>query len=1589
MKSKMKLIKALSAFIGVIALIASQDNCGGQVTNNFSCTVVPGPVSGIPGAPGGGGTGWFPDDRFGAIGGGPEPYNCLSWWMRRHQGNSLDSALQTANSEWIGGGPYGSGDYRGYWIESVFRPSDYGVSGSANLLIFADNNTSMAATASLLTNIGATVTSVGTNPNTVASKTGYPSSGPGTPFTVTINSSYLIGFCHVEDYSSAGISNNDRTIYSFDNGVHWAKGPWVNYGGGSVVTTLDGSGKYSPSGTLALVNVSSNKLFYTTDLQTAATNKVQVSITGPGAVSSGGLIYNRYLQQWVSFYSTSDAWPQVNAGVVASGDLLNFYKTLPYGGFLYGYSALGKVGSQSGKYPTILGGYPSSAPSGKSLNMESGQTAWLYNNSGGLAGRAISFIKVAQQDLTWNGSLNSYLSNAGNWSVSPGFTGSFSDFNDEVNSLTFGGAGGTLTNDIAGGTIRLRGITYTASAGAYTLTGTSPLSMEAYVTTNTTTWNGTVYGITNNSNNVQEIDSPVNVRTAALYLNAVNTGTITGTTITGCALNLTGAIDLMGSGGMVVYGSGVTVLSGGINDSGYKDFSTGNSEYIASANEGRLVKAGTGTLVLSGTGSFTGRTDILGGVLQLNSGHALQNSVVSVSTGSANSLVVNTDATLGGLNGSDNLNLNGHSLTIGNNNPPNNFAINYSGVLSGAGSLVKIGNSSQSIGGANAFTGGISLQAGTLSVPGGSTSLGTGNFNFNGGNLSASGNIIINNSTSLSGNGAIFANNNTVIINGAISGSGSLVSEGSSSSPGAGTLVLNAASTFTGGITVDNLVQISTTGALGMGSLTLNGGTLQLTASVNNGNSPLNVTGTSGTIDTQTFSLNSSGAITSIAGTTLNKLGTGTFTWSGSGTYFGGDLVIAGGTLNYTTPGATTFSSGNITVSGSALTVAPSGTAAASVLFAQGAKVFTVSGSATLNLVQGATSSLTVNTGTLTLGTSALQINVPSGTSTLSSSTGVKLLTASSVSTPAGQIFSPFVAAGDPTDGDDFVTYNSTNGFSVFTGYTTHSSSYSVPGSGSTEVAKITGAASLSANSYAQALEIQGTNTLSLNSKVYTMNGTGGQAGVLLNNGTISGSGSIAFGANQGVIFVGGPSAAINSTLTGGSGVTIAGSSGTQVSLGASNSFSGGLTIDGTKVLGAEASFGVGGGSITLDGQGVLDPSANLYRNIAVNAGGGTIEVDISSVTLENQVTGTGSLHKIGSGTLVVSGSYLTTGATYVDQATVQFNNGSLDHNSGNIIIANGAMCEATEVSGYTIARNIILAGTGVSGQGALLLSGGGSLTGNITLTGDALIGTYSTGGMNLTGLITSSNSNLQFNAATAPLTISGSINLGSGNLTLSGSYGTILPSSFVCTQTGTATTTTIASGSSVEMDGEFSGTANMQVNGILSGSSGTIETPGAVTVNSGGVLIPGVQSAGLATAASVIEIDGNLNLNGGSVLQSYISDASGMSTGDLTSGNGTLLVEGTATLAGTLKLYYNSSYTPASGQTLWLILRNAADGANSKFSTIAVYPAGSGSADATYTNLPDGGTVVINGVSGTIHYTGHNSLDLTSGSNDVSITFP
>ena len=118
------------------------------------------------------------------------------------------------------------------------------------------------------------------------------------------------------------------------------------------------------------------------------------------------------------------------------------------------------------------------------------------------------------------------------------------------------------------------------------------------------------------------------------------------------------------------------------------------------------------------TNTFSGHTTIAGGTITLAAVAALLDSTLDYNGfGGTLSFGSLTTATLGGLEGSQNLALDQHprravALLVGNNNQ----STVYSGVLSGPGSLVKLGSGVLTLNGADTFTGLTTVEAGILAL---------------------------------------------------------------------------------------------------------------------------------------------------------------------------------------------------------------------------------------------------------------------------------------------------------------------------------------------------------------------------------------------------------------------------------------------------------------------------------------------------------------------------------------------------------------------------------------------------------------------------------------------------------------------------------------------------------------------------------------------------------------------------------------------------------------------------------------------------------------------------------------------------------
>ncbi|MFG1091919.1 autotransporter-associated beta strand repeat-containing protein [Salmonella enterica] len=325
------------------------------------------------------------------------------------------------------------------------------------------------------------------------------------------------------------------------------------------------------------------------------------------------------------------------------------------------------------------------------------------------------------------------------------------------------------------------------------------------------------------------------------------------------------------NGGTLVASNVEALGTGDVTDNATLELNTGGTFDNAISGSGQVVKSGDETLTLSGTNSYTGGTTISGGTLvatnveALGSGDVTDDATLELNTGgtfdnaiSGSGQVVKSGdkmLTLSGANSysggtliSDGTLVASNVEALGTGDVTNNatLALNTGGDftnnISGSGQVVKSGDDTLTLSGANSYTGGTTISGGTL-VATNVDALGTGD--------------VTNSSTLELNTGGTFDN--------AISGSGQVVKSGDE------TLTLSGSNTYTGGTLISGGTLVATNvDALGTGDVTDNA-TLELN--------------TGGTFDNV---ISGSGQVV--------KSGDDTLTLSGSNTYTGGTL-INGGTL--------------------------------------------------------------------------------------------------------------------------------------------------------------------------------------------------------------------------------------------------------------------------------------------------------------------------------------------------------------------------------------------------------------------------------------------------------------------------------------------------------------------------------------------------------------------------------------------------------------------------------------------------------------------------------------------------------------------
>jgi autotransporter-associated beta strand protein len=335
------------------------------------------------------------------------------------------------------------------------------------------------------------------------------------------------------------------------------------------------------------------------------------------------------------------------------------------------------------------------------------------------------------------------------------------------------------------------------------------------------------------------------------------------------------------------------------------------------------------------------------------------------------------------------------------------------------------------------------------------------------------------------------------------------------------------------------------------------------------------------------------------------------------------------------------------------------------------------------------------------------------------------------------------------------------------------------------------------------------------------------------------------------------------------------------------------LSTYGNRSENAAVTLNTGGALAAYNGTGTWTGTITLGGAATLNAGdaSGRPYYSGGSLTLTGPITGTGSFTKIGGNTLILSGSGSNySGATNVNAGVLQLGSATALGNTSGVTVAAGA---TVDVKGFNANKTFTIAGTGSSGQGALINTGG-DIIGNVgvTLAADATIGV--TGGRMDIGF----GRPLQGNGFTLTKVGGGYLPIRSA----ASSFGAIKVDGgtlyFETPQTGMGSVPiTVASGARVGMYYTNTINAPVTLNGgtavHLGGGATTTSTwSGPLTVNNASKLST---SGGNMTITGAISGAGGLTIEGPNVVtlagnNASFSGAVQVSTGILALGSATAL---------------------------------------------------------------------------------------------------
>ncbi len=1170
------------------------------------------------------------------------------------------------------------------------------------------------------------------------------------------------------------------------------------------------------------------------------------------------------------------------------------------------------------------------------LTLNSGNS-WSLNNNNTLTIDGTAISNAGSMNLNSVGNTSNLLINNAAVTLSGGGTVTMS--NNSNNLITGAANADTLTNQetIQGAGLigNAMALVNSGSSAVINANDSTPLTINpAGGTTNTGTLEATngaelvlKGAVTNTNGNITASGTGSSVVLGGAAVTGGTFSTSSGGTIFSESNATLNGITITSGSALQVPNNNATFIQGTITNNGALTLnSVGNGTFLELVSGQNATLAGTGVVTLSNNGNNL----ILG-------------------SSAASQILTNQETIQGSGNIGDNQMTLVNQGTINANNVANALTVQAAGT--GSGGTTNTGTLEATSGGTLTLDGTISNSGGVILASGvngttpsnvvlnGSTINGGTLTSNSGGVITGQNSAILNGLTISSGGTVNVPNNTSLLLQGAITNNGAV----NLSSAGNGTYLLISGSsvTLTGGGNVtfsdngNNFIKGASTGTeqlinketiqgpggnVGAGFLTLtNQGTIDAIASAN-GNTLVVQPGSGGATNTGLLESTGGGALELLNGTFTNTGGTIT-SGSGSSVTFSGATIV-GGTLN----GSGAFTSVNSVLNGvsnAGAVVVPNGNTSflegtinntgslqlqsvgnGTSFQAIGAAALTGGGNVTLSdnnnnfIVNSGTGSLENQNNTISgsgnIGDNSMAFtNDASGVVDATSAhgnsltinpgaagaTNLGLLEASS----GGTLYIDNVLAN--TNGTTNGVIKSLNGgLVILNGSTINGGTLTTTGTGS-----ITAQNSALLNGLANTVTLTSGSVLNVNN-----NTTALLQGTIANNGTLNlnsaGNGTY-LSLNTGQ----------NATLTG-SGVVNLSNNGNNF-IEASTA---GTTLTNQETI--QGSGNIGNGNMNLVNQGTID--ANQSTALVINTSSTATNSNLLEATnggtliLQTGMTNTGATISAGagSGVQVNGAAAVVTGGTLNGSGTFTVNGGSLNGltNASTVVVSNSnaATLAGTITNTGSIQVNSAGNGTYLEASGAVVLTGGGTLTladnnnnvivnsgsgslenQNNTISGSGNIGDNSMAFTNdASGVVdaTSAHGNsLTINPGAAGATNAGTLEASSGGTlvidnTLTNTGGTITALAGTGTNAGGSVVingATITGGTLNTLGtGVNAGVIIAQNNGVLNGvtNKGTIQTPNNTTAflegtvtNNGSLQL---NSVGNGTFLGII---GNVTLNG------------------------------------------------------------------------------------------------------------------------------